>query len=227
MHDWNEFKRRQKNHRSRQHFHGQRLIEPHPYGVAESLKQCQFVMNQKNSWNPSKQPCSVDLAGNMINPMDEIETLTHEFATAAFIIDDRATFDGFSLVLPLVPKPILVKGKELYLVVGIHNACLKLSQDLGQGSFWEATESPKWTADWISFGKPHYGPSPMLDGMYWIALHHEPISPRFKGHNTVFSYGGVVALTENDREAQIKLLSPDALKTLNTWSKDGQVSSWF
>ncbi|MBT8541219.1 hypothetical protein G6722_07740 [Polynucleobacter paneuropaeus] len=184
-------------------------------------------MNQKNAWYPSKQSCSVDLTGNMINPMDEIEMLTHEYAIAAWMIDDRATFDGFSLVLPLEPKPILVKGKELYVVVGIHNGCLKHPRDVDQDDAWEATSSPEWIADWISLGKPHCGPNPRVTGMYWIALHHEPVSPRFKSNNTVFSYGGVVALTQMEDEGDIRLLSLDALKTLNTWSKDGEVSSWF
>ena len=70
MHDWDEFKRRQKNPGSRTHKHGELLLEPHPYGVPEPLKQCQFVMNQKNAWYKNKQSCSVDLTGNMINPMD-------------------------------------------------------------------------------------------------------------------------------------------------------------
>ncbi|QWD11451.1 hypothetical protein G6704_02810 [Polynucleobacter paneuropaeus] len=227
MRNWEEFKNRTKNPFSRRLMANEFLLEPHPFQMVKSQKQCRYVMNQRCGWNFGKQPTSVDLSGNPIDPMDANETLTHEQAIAAWMIDERSTFDGITLVLPPKPKPILKSGEELYVVVGIHNKCVKAPKGVHQSSAWEAPQSSEWIADWISLGKPHSGLNPRADGMYWMALHSEPIEPRFKRNCVVFSYGGVVALTQFQDETELKLLSSDALKTLSTWSKEGTVSSWF
>jgi hypothetical protein len=224
---WEEFKSRNKNYGSRKFDSDDVYFRTWPF-IDHPIDQGQFIMNQRQGWNSWKQPQAVDLSGSPVDPMNESETRSHHRVQNTLIIDDWATFDGFSLVLPNEPSPIYIQEKPFYLVVGIHNECRKKSFSTPEQCFYSEA-SVEWIADHISLGKPSYGLNPNNKGYYWIAYHDKPIEPRFKDKSVVFSYGGLVALTNflKEKDDLIRPLSGLALKTLNTWSQEGNVKTWY
>ena len=80
----------------------------------------------------------------------------------------------------------------------------------------------------ISLGNPFYGISPTEKRNYFFGLSECPIKP-FKNKNiSIFSYGGVIAIgssyhpnyDETGIESEIKILTPEALKTIEIWRKE-------
>ena len=199
--------------------------------VEAPLQNCCYVMNRRNVFL-GYEPQPVDLRGFEVDPMIPHKTMDHRTAMWAFLNDGGSSYDGVSLVLPNTPIPVTkIDGKDYFLVAGIYENSTKHIKTLNyqdQELYHHIELSKIFLADMISLGNPFYGISPTEKRNYFFGLSECPIKP-FKNKNiSIFSYGGVIAIgssyhpnyDETGIESEIKILTPEALKTIEIWRKE-------
>lgn len=230
MKTYQDFWSRKQPYGTRELKAGEFLEEP-AIRVDEPLQNALFIMNRRNI-NLGHQAQSVDFDGCAVDPMDPDETMTFSTARKVYCDDYRATFDGFSLVLPNIPAPITtVNGKDFFLVAITINDCILKTQRTwftNRENSYDIELTPKCKADLISLGSPLWSFNTTLSGIYIFALNQRPINNYHGVNKSVFSSGGVIAMNvpqdlkdpKTGKDLQIEILKPQAIKTIEKWRKE-------
>ena len=214
--------------RKGEYLRGPEILLEHP------LQNGVFVLNRRNR-KLGEEPTTVNLDGGEMNPLDNPnETMCFEAARGIFLRDAHTSYDGISLVLPTIPKPITeINGKSYFLVGGLYkNSCkTSLHWDNTSQSQYELTNlTSRFKADMVSLGNPLYGLSPTMARNYFLALCEYPIQPFEDEDKSIFSNDGVIAIgttyhpnfEETGIESEIKILSPSALKLIEKWRQEAK-----
>jgi hypothetical protein len=199
--------------------------------VDEPLRNAPFIMNRRNR-NLNEQSQSVDFNGCIADPMDPTQTMSYYTAREVWSRDQRATFDGFSVVLPNTPEPITnISGKDYYLVAITINQCVNRHQTTfynNRRNDFSIQLNSECLGEILSLGSPLWSLNTTQSGIYIFALSEKPIVT-YRGKNkSVFSSGGVIAMNvaadlknpKTGEDLQIEILSPQALKTIEKWRKE-------
>jgi hypothetical protein len=204
--------------------------------LEELLKKCEFVMNRRNT-NINCEPQPVDLNGFAIDPLATVDRLfnhsmNYTAAKYIFLVDGRASYDGVSLVLPSIPKPVTqIDGKDYFLVAGLYKNSSKVRYEWdyeASSRRYFITESEIFLADMASIGNPLYGVGPTGKSNYFFGLCEHPIAPFEDKDKSIFSFGGVIAIgssyhndyEETGLDTEIRILPPSALKLIEKWRQE-------
>jgi hypothetical protein len=220
---------------------------PQPYGNRRPLKEGDFfdacemhleaplenadyIMNRRNNGS-TLEPQPINLSGYKVDPMDETETIKFNHARNIYYADDRNTYDGVSIVLPIIPKPITkINGNDYYLVAGLYKNGVTVTkfEYAKVKNHYRYDFSSIFMADMLSLGYPLYGVSPTRTSSYFFALSAKPIVPFEDQTKKIFSYGDVIAIGRivhnnyslTGEETTIRILSCEAIKLIEKWRNE-------
>ncbi len=186
--------------------HGEKRFGRPSYEVDPILENCKFSMNKLIDG----ESVLVDLNGENISLDTQVDLMKFSTARGIFYEDEGANFDGFSVVFPEFPEPIITQSnKELYLVGGIQKNCISISNG-------QITRSDTFMIDWHALGKPYWGLTPNLTGIFWFGLSEEFISSQESADKATFCSKGSIPITEWDM-GEIKELPRKAQLLLKNW----------
>lgn len=183
MYNWNQFWNTQRAYGSRWNSRDRSFGRP-DYLIATPLEQCRFVMTQLDA---NKKPFPVDMWGNLIG-LNQCGTLNHHYATQFWLEGQGEYFDGYSIVLPCEPNPVLVDGLECYVVGGIYESCVS----------WRGKDfalSSEFIADRMALGNPLMWFTPDRKGMCWAGLSTTPIIGGASKSKKISSFDLIIPIT--------------------------------
>lgn len=159
--------------------------------ISEPLEQCHFVMTQLDN---EKNIIPVDMWGNQVDPFNLLDRMVFRTTRALWADDYGQTFDGYAVVLDEKPLPVTVKGKEYWLVAGLHRNCVIVT---GQNIDF----SKEFLSAIYSLNEPLYGVCPNKRDAYWLGLSSEPIVGGNNGSAIISSYNQMIpiALESGDK----------------------------
>lgn len=183
MYNWNQFWNTQKTYGSRWKS-GDRSFGRPDYLIATPLEQCRFVMTKLDA---NKRSFPVDMWGNSVRS-SQYEALSHHYATQFWLEGQGEYFDGYSIVLPDEPNPVLLDGHEYHVVGGVYENCVN----------WhgrDCTLSTEFIADRIALNYPLMWFTPNRKGMCWAGLNATPIIGGASNSKKISSFDLMIPIT--------------------------------
>ena len=217
MYNWNKFWNTQRAYGSRWNSRDGSFGRP-DYLIATPLEQCRFVMTQLDA---NKKSFPVDMWGNSIG-LNQCGTLNHYYATQFWLEGQGEYFDGYSIVLPNEPNPVLVIGHEYHVVGGVYENCVNWN---GR----DCTFSTEFIADRIALNYPLMWFTPNRKGMCWAGLSTTPIIGGSSTSKKISSFDLVIPITSFFARDEVEANSADAVDFLASLPKNADqiINKWF